>query len=135
MFEKVKKVIEYFNKHTEGHEDIKTPEDVYAEFKLKYKSLVIGFLVLNNGEWIFKYSDEFKEQDKLNPITQFPDKDKVYTNKELWPFFTIRIPGLNQPQVKEIMEEEDIDRQNEVELLERFGKETISNPYELIGAT
>ena len=134
MFEKAKKLFKYLNQHLEGHEDLKTPKGVHAEFKLKYKSLIIGHLELNDGIWIFYYSKEFKEQDELRPIVQFPDKDKVYKNEELWPFFTIRIPGLNQPEIQNILESEDIDKTNEVALLQRFGKKTISNPYELVGA-
>ncbi len=65
---------------------------------------------------------------------QFPDKNKTYKREELWPFFMIRIPGLNQPEIQHVIESENIDETNEVELLEHFGKKTISNPYELVGA-
>ena len=134
MFEKTKKLFKYLNQHSEGNNNLETPKGVHAEFELKYKTLIIGHLGLNDGTWIFYYSKEFKEQDELRPIVQFPDKDKVYKNEELWPFFTIRIPGLNQPEIQNILESEDIDKTNEVALLQRFGKKTISNPYELVGA-
>ncbi|MFH5886188.1 HipA N-terminal domain-containing protein [Halalkalibaculum sp. DA3122] len=135
MLEKAKnKLIKYLNRHSEGHEDLETPSGIKAEFELKYKSLTVGYLELNDGVWKFSYSDEFKEQDELRPIVQFPDTSKVYENEELWPFFTIRIPGLNQPEIEHILESENIDRSNEVELLKRFGEKTISNPYELVGA-
>ena len=134
MLEKAKKLFKYLNQHSEGHEDLETPSDIHAEFELKYKSLTVGFLELEDGVWTFSYSTEFKEQNKLRPIVQFPDKDKTYQNEELWPFFTIRIPGLNQPEVQNIIESENIDRTNQVELLKRFGQKTISNPYELVGA-
>ena len=61
-----------------------------------------------------------------------PDLDKVYKKETLWPFFLVRIPGLKQPAIKEIIEKENIDSQNEAALLKRFGKHSISNPYELI---
>ncbi|HLR33520.1 MAG TPA: HipA N-terminal domain-containing protein [Fodinibius sp.] len=122
------------NQHSEGHEDLRTPSSIKAEFELKYKSLTVGYLELNGGVWTFSYADEFKEQDTLRPIVQFPDTHKVYKNEELWPFFTIRIPGLNQPEIAQIIEAEDIDRTNEVELLKRFGEKTISNPYDLVSA-
>lgn len=48
--------------------------------------------------------------------------DKTYKSEELWPFFRIRIPGLEQPSVQEILERENIDKNDEVELLKRFGK-------------
>lgn len=135
MLEKAKnKLFKYLNKHNEGHEDLETPSDIKAAFELKYKTLTVGYLELNHGVWKFSYSNEFKEQDELRPIVQFPDTNKVYQNEELWPFFTIRIPGLNQPEIENILESENIDRSNEVELLKRFGEKTISNPYELVGA-
>lgn len=134
MLGKAKKVIKYLIQHSEGHEGLKTPTNVHAEFILKYEDIIVGYLVLDNGIWKFSYSDEFKGQNKLRPIVQFPDENKVYKNEDLWPFFTIRIPGLNQPTIQTILESENIDRSNEVELLKRFGKNTISNPYKLIGA-
>lgn len=134
MLGKAKKLFKYLNQHSEGHEDLETPSDIKAGFELKYKSLTVGYLELNDGVWKFSYSDEFKEQDELRPIVQFPETNKVYENEELWPFFTIRIPGLNQPEIENILESENIDRTNEVELLKRFGQKTISNPYELVGA-
>jgi HipA-like protein len=134
MLEKAKKLFKYLNQHSEGHEDLETPQDIHAEFILKYKSLTVGFLELHEGIWTFSYSQEFKEQEDLRPIVQFPDKNKIYKNEELWPFFTIRIPGLNQPEIQRIIESENIDRTNEVELLKRFGEKTISNPYELVEA-
>lgn len=134
MLGKAKKVIKYLIQHSEGHEGLKTPTDVHAEFILKYEDMTVGYLVLDDGVWKFSYSDEFKEQDKLRPIVQFPDVNKVYKNEDLWPFFTIRIPGLNQPTIQKILKSENIDGSNEVELLKRFGKNTISNPYKLIVA-
>lgn len=134
MLDKAKKLFKYLNLHSEGHEDLETPKDIHAQFELKYKSLTVGTLKLDKGVWTFSYSEEFKKQDDLRPIVQFPDKNKIYHNEELWPFFTIRIPGLNQPEIQNILESENIDRTNEVELLKRFGKKTISNPYELVGA-
>jgi HipA-like protein len=135
MLEQAKKLIKFLNKYSEDrHETLNTPKDIHAEFKLKYKNLTIGYLILDEGVWEFSYSEEFKNQDELRPIVQFPDKEKKYVTEELWPFFTIRIPGLNQPEIQHIMQTENIDKSNEVELLERFGKKTISDPYRLVGA-
>ena len=134
MFKKAKELYKYLKQHSDGHKNFETPKNVHAEFKLKYKSLTIGFLELDDGVWKFSYSEAFKNQDDLRPLVQFPNKDKTYKSEELWPFFTTRIPGLKQPKIQQIIELEDIDRSNEVELLKRFGKETISNPYKLIGA-
>src|SRR5690606_3879091 len=91
--------------------------DKNAEFSLKYKSFVIGNLTMKNEKWTFKYSAEFKEQNILYPIVDFPDKNKEYNSIELWPFFALRIPGLGQPSVIEAIEKEKIDKNDIVELL------------------
>jgi len=103
-----------------------------AKFLLRVDDINVGYLCTANGEWLFEYSDDFKKHSDYNLITGFPELDKIYKSEELWPFFRIRIPGLKQPVVQEILENEKIDKNDEVELLKRFGKTTIANPYELV---
>lgn len=110
---------------------VETPKEEKAIFLLRFNDLEIGFLILNEGTWSFLYSDDFKQQSEIKPIVEFSDVDKVYTSTALWPFFTLRIPSLSQPSVKEILQKEDIDKSNEVSLLRRFGQQTIANPYYL----
>ncbi|MBD1432315.1 HipA N-terminal domain-containing protein [Sphingobacterium sp. DN00404] len=101
-------------------------------FQLKYDRLLIGELSYDNQKWTFTYSEDFKKvQHKYNHIAGFSNVDKLYQSEELWPFFQSRIPGLKQPAVKEILIKEHIDANNKFELLKRFGKESIHNPYEL----
>ena len=102
-----------------------------AKFTVKYKDLIVGYLELQNREWLFLYSDEFKHQDHIAPLPDYPDVNKVYENDELWPFFLIRIPSLKQPKVQNIISKENIDPSSQVELLKRFGAKSISNPFEL----
>jgi HipA-like protein len=116
----------------DGNENISTPTDINANFVLKYKDLDIGVLSLTKGIWKFAYTDDFKNQKEITPLIEFPEIDKEYTSKVLWPFFSYRIPGLNQPAVKEIIEREHIDANNEVDLLKKFGKITIFNPFLLM---
>ena len=68
-----------------------------AVFHLNYGNILIGILTYNNEKWIFEYDDEFKKNQLLRAIIDFPDKNKVYVNNELWPFFATRIPTINQP--------------------------------------
>ncbi|MEX1122932.1 MAG: HipA N-terminal domain-containing protein [Balneolales bacterium] len=106
-------------------------EGEYAHFTVFYKNLVIGTLELMDGQWCFAYSNAFKNQEQIPPLPDFPDEDVVYTAKELWPFFIIRIPSLKQPKVQKIISNEDIDSTSQVELLKRFGQKSISNPFQL----
>jgi len=99
------------------------------EFALKIDDLVIGYLRAADSIWSFEYSEAFRNQEKYRRLVGFSDLNKTYTSDVLWPFFKIRIPGLKQPMVKEIIQEEDLDVTNEAQLLERFGRKSMSNPY------
>lgn len=105
-----------------------------TSFILVYKKLSIGTLTEKNGEWDFKYSSEFKNQNEIVPIIGFPDKDKDYVSNSLWPFFQSRIPSLKNPIIKDIVEKEKIQPDNKVYLLKRFGRRTITNPFVLESA-
>lgn len=110
---------------------IHAPADVRAEFVLKYGALVIGTLSVSGGVWRFEYSDDFKQASELRPIVEFPDLNKVYESRELWQFFAMRIPSAQQEEVEYILEHEDIEEDDAVRMLQRFGKRTIANPFEL----
>jgi len=125
-----KNILHRFFKNEE-QEDLYTPGSSDTFFVLLYKDLVIGKLTVKNGVWEFQYSESFKNQDLIQKIIDFPDTEKVYSSRSLWPFFAHRIPGLAQPGVKRILEEENIDHYNEVDLLKRFGHKSIANPFEL----
>jgi hypothetical protein len=124
-----------------GTSDLETPEDLQISFDLLVGSLVVGKLSLADGEWTFRYSESFKEQEDppvpggLRPIIEFPVLEKVYRSTQLWPFFAMRIPSLSQDLVQESVKEtaasggKDLD---EVGLLKQFGKRSIANPFELI---
>ncbi len=115
---------------TEEHEDIITPMDAKAEFVLHHKQLNIGKLFVKDGVWTFEYTDDFRNS-LYQKLIDFPDVNKTYHSNHLWPFFSYRIPGLAQPQVQKILKDENIDKHNEVDLLVRFGKHTIANPFQL----
>ena len=116
----------------DGQEELATPKEGKAAFRLMYEDLEIGLLTLSEGIWRFAYSEDFKAQSRLKPLVDFPDVNKTYRYEELPPFFVQRIPGLGQPKVQKIILEEKIDAHNEVELLKRFGKLSISNPFQLL---
>jgi HipA-like protein len=114
-----------------SQEEMFTPKNVVATFQLTYRKLEIGTLSLKGGKWTFRYAEAFKAQDKIKPLTDFPDVNKVYTSGELYPFFLSRIPGARQPRFQEIVKREHINPKNEAELLKRFGGQTIANSFVL----
>lgn len=116
---------------SDGQEDFTTPQTEVRLFALKYKSLLVGELKLTEGIWSFEYSAAFKKQDEIKPLADFPDVDKVYKSKELYPFFLHRIPSIKQPKVQRQIKEHKIDATNEADLLRFFGIHSISNPFSL----
>jgi HipA-like protein len=126
MIDKLRKLL-----RPQGLEEVVTPKNKKAAFVVSYKNRLIGTLSLNNGEWTFIYSDEYKNDRFIAPLFDFPDVNKKYTSDSLWSFFETRIPGLKQPSVKETLEKEKIDKTDIVALLERFGKRTVMNPFVL----
>lgn len=108
-----------------------TPDDREAEFHLAYDDLHIGTLTHHDGQWTFEYTDGFRARQDLRPIANFPDVTRVYKSDELWPFFAFRIPSANSDAVQRIAERDHVDIRSEVEMLRRFGRRTIANPYEL----
>ena len=71
----------------------------------------------------------------LMPLTDFPDLERVYEDKDLWPFFSQRIPSLQQPAVQAYMRKRQLSEIDQATLLRRFGQRTVANPFELVVAT
>lgn len=96
-------------------------------FELKYKEVIIGYLEYKDNQWSFEYSEEFKTQSELAPIVSFPDISKKYEGKELWSFFSSRIPdniGTSGDSVKK--HNEDL-----IDQLKEYGRKTVTNPFQL----
>lgn len=127
----LKKIKSWFGKEPD-EETMPLPKEKDAKFELRVDNIKVGYLCCKDGDWYFQYTEDFKNHKEYNRIIGFPDLDRVYKNDELWPFFRIRIPGLKQPAVQEILAKEKIDKNDEVELLKRFGEKSIANPYELV---
>lgn len=115
----------------DGREHLLTPRDEDADFLLQYDALDIGLLWLRDGTWHFEYAPAFLSQNEVKPLVDFPHSDKHYESETLWPFFAVRIPSTEQPGVQRVLAEENLDAVNEAQLLKRFGKTTISNPFNL----
>lgn len=125
MTQKFKKVFARLFWSESQKQMVLTPDND-ATFLVNLGRLLVGTLLYSEGMWYFSYSDEFKSQNRVLPLVNFPSKDKEYSTKELWPFFASRIPSNAQLQIDKDKEQEDI-----VTLLRRFGKRTVANPYEL----
>lgn len=116
----------------DGMEFSDNPASSNGAFHLKYGTQLIGILSYENKQWTFQYSEDFRKNRIVNPIMDFPDPDKVYTNEQLWPFFATRIPSLNQPFQFKKIHKANIKQDDSVGLLRLFGNETITNPFRLL---
>ena len=112
---------------SESQQDMILAADDDAIFNVNLSKLHVGTLRYSDGVWYFNYSEDFKQQDSILPLVNFPSKDKVYSTRELWPFFASRIPSNAQLQVGKNNKQ----KENIVALLRRFGRRTVANPYEL----
>jgi len=129
----IKKLIKAFWK-VDGMEFADNPSGSKGEFHLFYGKLLIGILLYDGENWNFKYSDVFREESRIIPVIDFPDFNKEYISKELWPFFAARIPTLNQPYQLKKIKKANIREDDSVELLKLFGKDAITNPFRLTPA-
>lgn len=125
----INKISRYLN--PSGVRALKVEAHKSATFKLTLDGLVVGYLKLEGSRWIFEYSDEFKEAKGIQPLTNFPDINKTYVSEELWPFFSARIPSMSRSRVKNAARKQGIDENDLIGLLNRFGRKTITNPFEL----
>ena len=116
----------------DGREHLHTPPNEDAEFLLKFDGMDVGRLSLHAGKWCFEYDEAFRIKEDVSPIVDFPKLEKRYESDVLWPFFLVRIPGLGQPAIRRIIRDENLDKTNEAQLLKRFGKTTIVNPFTLV---
>jgi HipA-like protein len=91
--------------------------------------VLVGTLWREGGEYLFSYSDEFKRSE-LPPVFEFPEKDRVYRSPTLWPFFEVRMPPTERPDVEALVRERRLDTRDEFRMLAELGKRTITNPYE-----
>jgi HipA-like protein len=127
MFKKIAKILW----HTEGMENRLVPDDIQFQFVLSYSKLVIGHLSVDQGKWTFEYTEDFKKQGEILPLSNFPNKGLVYSSEELWPFFASRIPSAAQLERKAKITFSEIQERNEVNLLRKYGQRTITNPFVL----
>ena len=126
MTQKFKKILARLFWSESQNKMVLTPDND-ATFHVNLGRLFVGTLLYSEGIWYFNYSEEFKMQNQILPLANFPSKEKEYSAKELWPFFASRIPSNAQLQLDKDTPQEDI-----VTLLRRFGRRTVANPYELL---
>lgn len=126
MIEKIKKLLKQGS-----HKQLKVSTDQEVVFKLTLPEIEVGELRFKDGKWFFNYHLDYANSDHYEPIADFPNKKKSYSDETLWPFFLSRIPSLSRSRIKNTVEKEQLDRKDLLKMLDRFGEHTITNPYVL----
>lgn len=95
-------------------------------FELLLGKMLVGKLLYENGMWTFMYSDEYKQQNRYEPLVNFPNLNQEYKSDQLWPFFASRLPGVSE------LKENDKSESDVLTLLRKYGQHVITNPYKLV---
>lgn len=103
-------------------------------FELKLGALHVGTLTREAQEWVFAYSEAFADQRQVVPLVNFPMVGRVYRSEDLWPFFALRIPSTTQASVQAFLREQGETKARAVEMIQKFGRCSISNPFVLTPA-
>lgn len=112
--------------HDSDETNLQAVKGSKGRFDLMLGDMIVGVLLYEDGIWSFSYSDEYKAQEKFDPLVNFPNLNQVYKSDQLWPFFASRLPGVSELKEKE-QEGTDI-----LTLLKKYGQHVITNPYKLV---
>jgi HipA-like protein len=94
--------------------------------------LLVGTLSAEGGQYTFRYSEVFKRRLDIPAISAFPNRDEVYRSSELWPFFQVRLPPLDRADVRRVVEERNLDKDDLMSLLPALGGHVVTSPYNLV---
>ena len=112
--------------HDSDETNLQAVKGSKGRFDLYLGSLLVGVLTYEDGEWRFAYSDEYKAQDKYEPLVNFPNLTQEYKSDQLWPFFASRLPGVSE------LKENERETTDILMLLKKYGRHVITNPYKLV---
>ncbi len=94
--------------------------------------LLVGTLTSEEGEYVFRYSEPFKRRVEIPPIGAFPRRNLAYRSRELWPFFQVRLPPLDRPDVRQVVEDRKLDKNDLMAFLPELGGNAVTSPYNLV---
>lgn len=97
--------------------------------------VTVGHLGFDGSTWTFRYDDDFKRHSELRPIEGFVDLDRTYESSVLFPFFRVRIPDIQRPDIAQELKKRKTRTPNvqQIDLLEMFGERVAASPsYRLV---
>lgn len=93
--------------------------------------VLIGVLTNETGAYVFRYDERYAARADYPALAAFPDKQREYRSRDLWPFFDVRLPPLKRADVQRVIRDRKIDEGDTLRLLAELGRRTIATPYEL----
>ena len=90
--------------------------------ELTRRQYIVGQLS-KNGQYEFHYCGEVQEAIKagFTPLIPFPDIDTTYSNSELFPVFSSRLPDRKRKDMEGILKKYNLDVYNSYEFLKKSG--------------
>jgi HipA-like protein len=93
------------------------------------ETVKVGILRHERGEYVFSYAPEYKDHPQLPPLASFPDLNREYRSSHLWPFFEVRMPVKNRPDVAQVIRARGLENADPLRLLGELSKRSVSSPY------
>lgn len=109
-----------------------------SSFRLDYtpvggRRIVVGHLRFQDGVWSFEYDPSYRRRSDLRPIEGFDEMSKVYRSRSLFPFFSVRVPDKDRPDVRLRLKQQRVDDPDTSDLLRMFGRRAAASPaFELV---
>ncbi len=101
---------------------------------VNHSNYIIGSLY-RDEEYIFEYSADFKKElinNNVEVLHAFPEVDKIYTSKELFPSFASRLPDRKRRDIRMILEKYNLSEFDEFELLRSGGGRLPIDTYSFV---
>jgi HipA-like protein len=103
---------------------------LYLYLPIESELVPVGVLSQEDKEFVFRYAQEFFSRTDLPALSAFPDRAREYRSPVLWPFFEVRLPPLDRPDVAAVIKARRIDPDDALALLATIGLKTLTTPYE-----
>ena len=87
---------------------------------------LVGRLYREQDEFVFRYAPGYD----MEPISAFPEIEKEYRSKLLWPFFAVRIPPMDREDMQKKISSHSLEKDQVIEILGSVAKVSVTNPYE-----
>lgn len=90
----------------------------------------VGELRREGGEFVFRYAPAMRDAVGAPRIAGFPHLSETYRSKTLFPFFTVRLPPHDRPDVQRVLQERGIEDLDPLRLLGELASRTPISPFE-----